>query len=97
MTTEQDSLKNSFRVSIEDYPELCSYVPTDDWKPAVQKEKSIFSTINRHPGLFKNYPGIDYNSETTFARVDAGMESAFRWECANKNIEIMIYPTGFKL
>lgn len=96
MTTGQDSLKDSRM----DYPEMCEYSytgPDDDWKPAVPKEKVIFSTINRHPGLFKNYPGIDYNSETTFARVDAGMESAFRWECANKNIEIMIYPSGFKL
>ena len=61
------------------------------------KEIIIFSTVTRHPGLFKNYPGIDYNSETTFARVEAGMESAFRWECCDKNIEFMSYPPGFKL
>ena len=62
-----------------------------------KKAKSIFSTVTRHPGLFKNYPGIDYNPQTSFARVDAGMESAFRMECANKNIDILIYPPSFKL
>ena len=58
---------------------------------------SIFSTITRHPGFLKDYPGIDYNPETTFARVKQGMESAFRWECTNKNIDFMSYPQGFKL
>ena len=62
-----------------------------------KKATSIFSTVTRHPGLFKNYPGIVYNPQTTFARVDCGLESAFRWECANKNIEILIYPASFKL
>jgi hypothetical protein len=60
-------------------------------------EYSIFSTILRYPGLFKNYPGISYNPETTFARVDRGMESAFRIECAARNIAVMIYPPSFKM
>ena len=64
---------------------------------ARKQATSIFSTITRHPGLFKNYYGIDYNAETTFARVTCGMESAFRWECAEKNIPFLSYPPNFKL
>lgn len=72
-------------------------VEEDYYSGVRKKAKSIFSTVTRYPGLFKNYPGIEYNPQTSFARVDSGMESAFRMECANKNIAILIYPPSFKL
>ena len=58
---------------------------------------SIFSTINRVPGLFKNHPFVDYNSETTFARVTHGKEHMFVSECKRRGIQFMSYQPGFTL
>jgi hypothetical protein len=58
---------------------------------------SIFSTINRFPGLFENYPHIDYNAQTTFAYVARGHEHEFVSACKKRNIQFMTYPPHFQL
>ena len=67
----------------------------EDWVPL--KQTLIFSTVTRHPGLFNNIFGIDYNPQTSFARVDRGMVSTFRRECTNLGIQFLEYPPEFKL
>ena len=62
-----------------------------------QKDVSIFSTVIRFPGLFKNHPNIDYNAETSFARVDRGKEHLFVSECKRQGIQFMSYPPNFTL
>lgn len=56
---------------------------------------SVFSTINRHPRLLSNHPHIDYNPQTTFARVHRGFEHVFVNECKRLNIQYMTYPPNF--
>ncbi len=58
---------------------------------------SIFSTVNRFPGLFRNHPYVDYNSETTFARVLHGKEHTFVSECKRHGIQFLSYPPGFSV
>lgn len=58
---------------------------------------SIFSTVARFPGLFKNHPYVDYNADTSFARVCRGKEHMFVSECKRLGIQFMSYPPGFSL
>ena len=58
---------------------------------------SIFSTVSRHSRLFKNHPHVDYNADTTFARVSRGKEHLFVSECKRLGIQFMSYPPGFNL
>jgi len=62
-----------------------------------QKDVSIFSTVMRITRLFNNHPNIDYNAETTFARVDRGKEHLFVSECKRRGIQFMSYPPNFTL
>lgn len=62
-----------------------------------QKDVSIFSTVMRFPGLFKKHPNIDYNPDTSFARVDRGKEHLFVSECKRLGIQFMSYPPNFTL
>ena len=65
--------------------------------PHQHKETSIFATINRHPGLFRDSSFVDYNNQTTFARVLCGHEHKFVSECKRKGIHFMSYPPNFHL
>ena len=65
--------------------------------PRQHNDTSIFSTINRHPGLFRYSQFVDYNDQTTFARVISGHEHKFVSECKRVGIQFMSYPPGFKL
>jgi hypothetical protein len=58
--------------------------------------RTIFSTINRFPGLFLNHPHIDYNHQTTFALVARGHEHEFVSECKRQQIQFMSYPPHFQ-
>ena len=64
--------------------------------PRQPKNVSVFSTINRHPGMFGDMSFVDYNDQTTFARVLCGHEHKFVAECKRSGIRFMSYPPHFK-
>ena len=61
------------------------------------KNVSIFSTINRHPRMFRDMQFVDYDDQTTFARVLHGHEHKFVAECKRNKIRFMSYPPNFSL